>query len=278
MKSIACTLFLLMIAVAAVAEESASFAVPLTSAGHLLAVEAKVNGKGPYKFAIDSGAAGPMRISPEVAKALGLEQIGETRAGDPSGKNVETRPIMRVDSLDIGPAHFTTLRATTAPTLGGALASDGVIGLSIFAGSTVTLDYPKSELRVSHEALPEKGEHVVPYTTEHGIPVIEVDVAGTPIKVDVDTGSPALLSVPSSWASKFPLGEQKVVGRGRTSVNEFEIKAAELKGDLRVAGFAAAGPRIDIVDLFPVANLGSKFFRDYAVTFDTVNKRMALSR
>jgi hypothetical protein len=270
MKTIACTI-LLFAAVSAVA-------APLTNAGHLLAVEAKVNGKGPYHFTIDTGAGGPIRINAELARALGLEQIGETRAGDPSGRNAETRPLYRVDSLDIAGQHFGPMDATTAPNMGGPVQMDGVIGLAAFGGMTVTLDYLNKELRLSRDPLPEKGDHVVPYTIQHGIPVIAVDVAGTPIQVDVDTGSPAVLAIPSAWVPKFQLGEQRVVGHARTSVNEFDIRAADLKGDLRVAGYSASSPRVDIVDIFPVANLGSRFFRDYSVTFDTTNKRMALSK
>jgi hypothetical protein len=100
-----------------------------------------------------------------------------------------------------------------------------------------------------------------------------------PLKVDVDTGSPALLTVPAPWSSKLSfVGPLKVVGKGRTVSNEFEIRGADLRGELRVAGYARPAPRVDVVDLFPVANLGSRFLRDYAVTFDLANRRLALSR
>jgi hypothetical protein len=45
-----------------------------------------------------------------------------------------------------------------------------------------------------------------------------------------------------------------------------------------VAGFAMTAPRVDIVDLFPVANIGGRLLRHYVVTFDTANKRMSLAR
>jgi hypothetical protein len=271
MKTIACLLF-------AVAAAVQPLVVPLTPAGHLLAFEAKVNGKGPYRFTIDTGAAGPLRLNAEIVKSLGLEQIGESRAGDPSGKNVETRPVFRVDTFEIGAANFGPIHTITAPKMGGPIQTDGVIGLSVFNGKTVTLDYLKKELRVSNDPLPPNDAHTIPYEVVRGIPVIEIDVAGTPTKVDVDAGSPALLAIPSAWAAKYPLGESRVVGHARTSVNEFDIRAADLKGDVRVAGFTASTPAIDLIDIFPVANLGSRFLRDYAVTFDTVNKRMSLTK
>ena len=47
---------------------------------------------------------------------------------------------------------------------------------------------------------------------------------------------------------------------------------------MRVAGYTVANPAVDIVDLFPVANLGSRFWKDYVVTFDMKNKRLGLTK
>ncbi|MGZ7081213.1 MAG: retropepsin-like aspartic protease, partial [Thermoanaerobaculia bacterium] len=254
-------------------EMTSPVSVPLTTARHLVLVEAKVNGKGPFHFVIDSGAAGTLHVNPEPSKTLALEQIGEAMTGDPSGKNAERRPIVRIDSLELGGARFTGIESVVSSGPGAEL-SDGVIGLGLFANLTATVDYRKQELRLTREAL----TNGVPFTLERGIPVIDIDVAGVPMKVDVDLGSPATLSIPTSWASRLPLGESRVIGRGRTVGNEFEIRGADLKGDLHVAGFTKAAPRVDIVDIFPVANLGSSFLRDYAVSFDMKNRRLALAQ
>jgi CubicO group peptidase (beta-lactamase class C family) len=249
--------------------------VPATMMAHLFTIEATINGKGPYRFAVDSGAGGMMRISEAVQKALQLEQIGEARSGDPSGKNLVSVPIVRADSVEIGGARFSGVDTAVGNVRGG----DGVVGLRLFATLTATLDYGKRELRLNRKPLDAGGAHTVAYTTPRGIPVIDIDVAGAPMTVDVDTGSPAALTIPASWAAKVPLnGEPVVVGKGRTISNEFEIRAADLRGDLRVAGFTRTAPRVDIVDLFPVANLGSRFLRDYVVTFDVANQRMALGQ
>lgn len=254
----------------------APLTVALQGAGHLVAVEATLDGKGPYRLAIDTGAAGILRLRPAVAVALGLPTVGEVMAGDPSGRNSSRRPVVRVTELAIGAARFHDLDAALSE--GNRDDLDGVIGLSLFSGLTVTIDYPRMELRVTRDALA-AGAHVVPYTLERGIPTIAVETDGTPLTVDVDTGSPAMLTVPSAWASRLKLaGEPRVVGRGRTAANEFEIRAADLAGDLRVAGWTLTRPRVDLVDIFPVANLGSGILRDYALTFDLAQGRLALER
>jgi hypothetical protein len=252
-------------------------AVPAALVGHVFTVEARVHGRGPFRFTVDSGSAGMLRVSSALQKKLQLAQIGEARTGDPSGKNVKSVPVVRVDSVAIGGARFAGIDATVAD--GRVDGTDGVIGLPLLAGLTVTLDYPKQQLRLSRKPLEAGGEHVVAFTADRGVPVIEVDVGGVPMKVDVDTGSPAILTVPAPWSSKLSFaGPLKVVGKGRTVSNDFEIRGAELRGELRVAGYGRAAPRIDVVELFPVANLGSRFLRDYVVTFDLANRRFALSR
>jgi len=253
-------------------------AVPAALSGHLFTIEAKLDGKGPFRLVVDSGSAGLARISPAVQRALGLEPIGEARVGDPSGKNPLTRPVVRLGSVEIGGAKFGGIDATVGDSLRGN-ALDGVIGLGLFAGLTATLDYPRLQLRLERRPLAAGDPHVVAFTSEHGVPVIELQLAGAAMTVDVDSGSPALLSVPASWASRLAFAaEPRVVGKGRTANNEFEIRAAELRGDLVVAGFTQASPTVNVVDHFPVANLGSQFLRQYAVSFDMANRRIALTR
>ncbi|HEX7421303.1 MAG TPA: serine hydrolase, partial [Thermoanaerobaculia bacterium] len=104
--------------------------VPLTRDRHLLVVEAKVNGKGPFHFTIDSGAAGMLRVSESLASTLALEKMGEAISGDPSGKNSQRVPIVHVGSVEIGGAEFGGIEATVERHASPrAEVSDGVIGL-----------------------------------------------------------------------------------------------------------------------------------------------------
>lgn len=253
-------------------EMNGAVAVPLAELNHLVTVEAKVNGKGPFKFAIDSGAGGMLSVSASLAESLGLEKIGEVLAGDPSGKNPTRRSIVRVDTIEIGGAKFSGADAGIAERTAG---GDGVIGLALFSGLTATIDYPKKELRLSREALPASGEHVTRFTLARGIPQISINLAGREAVVDVDSGSPALVTITGREGLQYN-GEPRVVGRARTSSNEFEIKGAELRGDLQVVGWKVTAPQVDIVDIFPHGHIGSRFLRQYAVVFDMVNQRVAL--
>jgi CubicO group peptidase (beta-lactamase class C family) len=252
--------------------------VPMTFARHVPVIEAKVNGKGPFRFALDTGFGGVMMISGDVAKKLALNVVGEAVAGDPSGKNSRTIRQMHVDSFDLGSVHLADFVAGEEGEQ-RLEDTDGVIGLQLFHGLLVTLDYPHKQVIVEGGKLRPDDPQVIAYTTEHGVPNIEVNVAGTRVSADIDAGSPALLSLPLSVAKSLPLeAEPAVVGHGRTASNEFDIYAATVKGEAKIGNVTLTNPQVDFVEIFPVGNVGSRFLRDYAVTFDPANMRVRFEK
>ena len=250
--------------------------MPMTFAAHLPVIEAKVNGKGPYRFAFDTGFGHMMQLSSAIVSQLALPQVGEVMAGDPSGKNRRTMRMMHLDSIDIGAVHLGDIDVTEAnrPLLDG---TDGIIGLPLFTSLLVTFDYPNSRFVIDGGSLPAKS---LPYTTDRGgVPAIEIDVAGTKTTVDIDSGSPALITLPMTLAKTLKLAaEPTVVGHARTPSNEFDVYGAELVGDVKVGDAVLTNPRIDIVEIFPIGHVGSRFLKSYAVTFDPANKRVAFYR
>ncbi|HKO54818.1 MAG TPA: serine hydrolase [Thermoanaerobaculia bacterium] len=250
--------------------------VPMTFSRHLPVIEAKINGKGPYRFTFDTGFGHMMQLSAAIVAELGLPQVGEARAGDPSGKNSRTMRMLRVDSIDIGDVHLggVDIGERTAPALDG---NDGVIGLPLFRTLLVTFDYPRSKFVIDGGSLPATA---LAYTTDRGgVPAIDIDVAGLKTKVDIDSGSPAEITLPMSMARTLKLAEEpKVVGHARTPSNEFDIWAAPLVGEVKIGDAVLTNPRLDIVEIFDHGHIGSRFLRNYAVTFDPANKRVVFYR
>jgi CubicO group peptidase (beta-lactamase class C family) len=250
--------------------------VPMTFSRHLPVIEAKINGKGPYRFTFDTGFGHMMQLSSAIASELGLAQVGEVRAGDPSGKNWRTMRLLRADTIDIGDVHLggVDVGERTAPPLDG---TDGVIGLPLFKSLLVTFDYPRSKFIIDGGSLPATA---IAYTTDRGgVPAIDIDVAGMKTKVDIDSGSPAELTVPMSMARTLKLAEEpKVVGHARTPSNEFDVYAAPLVGEVKIGDAVLTNPRLDIVEIFDHGHIGSRFLRNYAVTFDPANKRVTFYR
>jgi CubicO group peptidase (beta-lactamase class C family) len=250
--------------------------------GHLPAVRLMVNGQGPFLFAIDTGGMGSARLDSALVAKLGLESVGQARAGDPSGKNMRLMDLVHVQSIEIGGARFENMTAAVRSynerRLGEPI--DGVLGFGLFKECLFTLDYPGNRVRIERGELPPvDGREVIAFTAERGIPSIRLQVDSLWVDADVDAGSMGGFALPASLAPRLPLASQpRVIGRGRTVSNEFEIKAAELKGSVHLGGHEFPGATVEFQPLFPMANVGSRVLRDFRVTFDQKNRRMRLTR
>jgi hypothetical protein len=230
-----------------------------------------LDGRGPYRFGIDSGSSAPLNLSADLAR--GLPQVGSVQQGAPGGSGSRSVPLVRVDSLSIGAAEFSGVEATAGASFPGL---DGMIGVLLFEKLTATLDYQHRTLLLSHKRLSD-GPHVVPATLDHGIPTIDIRAGGTRLTVTVDTGGPGVLDVPTS--ARLPLrGTPTPAGTARIGGSTFTIRAAPLDGDLAVAGWNTHAPTVRIVDGVPVASIGAALLRDYVVTFDLPSHRLALTR
>jgi len=190
--------------------------------------------------------------------------------GDPSGRNPKSMKMGRAESIDIGTLHFggVSVGENTRLVLGDV---DGILGLSLFRGFLVKFDYPNSRFAVSGGKLTDG----VPYTLDHGVPAIDIVVNGQTMRAHVDSGSPALVTLPLGAAKSLPLTEEpRVVGHGRTAGGDFDVYSAPLNGEVRVGTIALANPRLDFVDVFPIGNVGYRFLKDLVVTFDPSSRRV----
>lgn len=258
--------------------------VPMTRAGHLPAVEVMVNGQGPFLFGIDTGGAGAARIDSALAAKLGLARAGEVMAGDPSGKNMVPMALVHVESIELGGARFEGLNASVRnynePGRGGRdKPIDGILGFGLFGQGLFTLDYPHARVKLVPGELPAGGPGVIAYGSERGIPHVPLRVAGRTIDADVDAGAMGGFSLPASLADSLPLAAPpKVVGRARTVTNTFEIKGAELRGEVALGDQTFTNPSVTFQPLFPMANVGARVLQDFVVTFDETHQRMRLAK
>ena len=244
---------------------------PLELRGNLPNVQVMVNGKGPFTFAIDTGAGGEALASPRLVEQLSLPVIGEEQVGDPSGLNGKKVAVLRIDSLKVAGVEFKNVRATEFPSAGRDF--DGILGFPLFHDYLFTLDYPNAKLTLAHGSLPlADGNEIVPFTMPDNVPVIELTVGSQKVDAHVDSRGRAL-SVPAKYAASLQfVSEPVVIGRGRTVSNDFEIKGAQLASDVKLGGYTFTKPFLTLNPIFPIGNFGAAVLRNFAVTFDQKNK------
>ena len=95
--------------------------MPLDLSGKTPVVEVKINGAGPFKFAIDTGAA-HSALDDDVAKKLALESTETIDMPDTPGGEPQAVPVVRLSSLTLGQAAFFDVQAVVEPT--GQLGAD----------------------------------------------------------------------------------------------------------------------------------------------------------
>ena len=244
-------------------------------AGEDVVLEVKIDGQGPYRFSLDTGGAGGGRIDKALAETLKLKVIDQGRGGDPSGRNAQTLDVVEASALTLGGATWSGVRLVVRDLSHRDL--DGILGFGLFKDLLLTLDYPARRVRVEKGELPPaNGREVLGFEDPEGVPRIRLKIGDLEIPTDVDSGNMnGELVLPVSYVGKVPLeSEPKVVGRGRTGFNEFEIKRAPLKGGVQVGAVTIDRPQVDFIEIFPHANVGQVFLRRFAVTFDQKNHRI----
>ena len=173
-----------------------SVSVPMERFEGWAIVEALIDGQGPYRFVIDTGAPGLLvgsRLKQEM-ELSGHPDFGgvgvKVRVAGPGGQG---RPASMhfVKSLKIGNSELLGLSviATELP-----FPSDiiGVIGMGVFKDCLLTLDYPASKVTLTRGELPPANGHDILDFTQprqaRSIPVIAVGMCGEPTEFALDSG------------------------------------------------------------------------------------------
>jgi len=239
---------------------------------------AMVNGRGPYRFGVDTGAAGYLRVSPAVATALGLQQVGEARAGDPSGRNPITIPVYRVESLAFGGLTFTGISSTPLPQLGPRTARlDGIVGIGFFERLLLTIDYGGLRLIAEPGALPPaNGRDVVDVTFDRTLISVPLRIGETVHNVHLDTGNTAQpLFFPAETVATLPTrGAPRVIGRARTVSQVVEISSVDLDAPVTIGTTRLPVTTVGFPAVAPPGNIGSLALQGMALTVDYANARV----
>ena len=250
--------------------------------GPMPVVEVKLNGQGPFLFAIDTGGGLQADIDTSIATQLRLVPNGKVLIGDPSRLNDRTLDTTRINSITFGGAEFRDVTALIRPQrmTPDYPAVDGILGFALFTDYLLTLDYPAMQLRLARGNLPAaNGADILSFELEHRVPVIEVAIGKWKVKAHIDSGNyVAGFILPEELVEQLPLLSQPViVGRARSISNQIEIKQAQLRDTIHIGHFAY--PEATIA--FPAlsnTNVGFKILREFSLTFDQKNKRMKMVR
>jgi predicted aspartyl protease len=231
-----------------------------------------INGKGPFRFIVDTGTSAEAFITQGLADQLGLSAAGHVRLSDPSGQGVQKVPMVVLQSLSVARVEFTGVKAAVHNLSSGDGDCQGLLGFRLFRNYLLTIDYPNRRMQLaSGELAPDGAKSVLPFRMPDGIPVVPITIGTTQVDAQIDSGG-AGLSLPLEMAYKLKfISAPEDISNSQTLSTRFVLKGATLSSDVRLGSYTFKHPFIEINPAFPVANFGACPLQSFSLTFDQKN-------
>lgn len=266
--------------------------VPMHRFRRLPAIDATINGRGPFRLIVDTGAAG-LILSRELADELKLPAPPGLPAGAAKVQLVSpggpvSGSLAYVESLEVGGAVFRGIW-TVGMDMPFGDGMDGVLGMNVFNECLLTYDYPRQRIRLSRGELPEaNGRDILSFSTPGGSgshPSIELMVDGKATSFMIDTGMRGWFAMPPEQVKKLGIVEGPVAGmRGLSAGGPLDRQIARLGTTLALGQYTVKNPLVSFlggsggVQLGSGRVLGTLLLEHFVVTFDARNNRVRLAR
>ena len=154
-----------------------------------LAVDVRVNGQGPFKFIVDSGAD-TSAVGLRIARNLQLPMADTpVIVNGMTARHIVDR--VHVNELTVGPSTIRNLQLPALRELD--LGGDGMLGIDALVQQRLMMDFEKRVIRVEDARVPQRrfpGEIVITARRQRGQLILTaVKAAGLPLDAIIDTGS-----------------------------------------------------------------------------------------
>ena len=158
-----------------------------------------LNGKGPYRLVLDTGASRSAVVA-NVATDLGLPLTGAMMLHGVTGS--ATVPFVTVDTFVVGDMEAQSVLLPIVPdALGGA---DGVLGMEGLSDKRIFIDFMHDKITIKHSHM-ERAPYdyaTIPLTrTSNGLLVATAYVGAIRVKAIIDTGGQATVANPALLAA-----------------------------------------------------------------------------
>lgn len=249
--------------------------LPFDTVDGRIYVQARVNGKGPFRFAVDTGASGLARVDASLASQLGLSVSGNADASD--GVRTAQVDTTRVQSIELGDLVHRDLDVITrdynrrnAPEAAFA----GIIARDFFADGLLVIDYPNRTLLFSRtQAIEADARGGLAYERAFRIPVSIGDVQATG---QLDTGANVHFVLPHALYDRLPAGALHDAGRRRLTNGDIETRRARVSGPFRIGGLILSDVDVRVTAQYPELLIGAHALQGAVVLIDQRSKRVAV--
>jgi len=255
--------------------------VPMESVEGRLVISATLNGRGPFKFIVDSGAAVSL-LSDGLAGELGLPVTGHMNVGSPGSTTSKPATLNRVDSLELGKMHVrgvTFLGMNLSALQRKVPGLEGVISAHLFEGLLVCYDFPALTMEFNRGELPAAdGQSVFSWAKGERLPSVLMHIGGNDVRVDIDTGSTGPITLARENTRDLQWIEAPEERKPIKLIDtEYRAFRGRLKGTVTFGAFLLENPEL-VFHEGPFNNVGFQVLKDFVLTIDPANHRFELRR
>lgn len=249
--------------------------VPFETVDGRIYVQVLVNGRGPFRFAVDTGASGMARADISLVTLLGLSMHGDAITSD-GVKSAEVETT-RLESLELGSLARHNLdviardyNSRNAPDA----AFSGIIAREFFSDGLLVIDYPRKTLSFSRtRRLPVSGNNVLGYERAFRVPVSigELQTVG-----HLDTGANISFVLPQALYERVASGPLEQAGRAQLTNGQIDIQRATVHGPFRVGELSVSDVEVRVSAQFPELLVGAHALQQTVVLIDQRSKTVAV--
>ena len=249
--------------------------VPFELVDGRIYVQATVNQRGPYRFAVDTGASGIGRADARFVEALGLRASGQVANSD--GVRTTQSDIVHLQSLALGGLvrrEVEVIARDYGVRLSGKQRFDGILGRAFFGDGLLVIDYPS---------------RVLAFTTAGGITPgaagglayerpfrVPVSIGGVQATAHLDTGANVTAVVPMSLYQRLQAGPLQAAGEGQLTNGNIDASRGRLAAPLVIGGSRLAGLDVRVSQQFPELLVGAHVLQGHMLAIDQRTRRVAL--
>ncbi len=270
-----------------------AFTQPFTLVDHRVFVDVTLNGQGPFRFILDTGAGAVLSEGTAHRLALAVRDAGEGPGVGAAMQHFGTTKVanVRLGILELHDVPFNVTSFGDTPQVFGHHPVDGILGGPVFERMVVEHDYVHRRLTFTAPDAyrPDDAALVVTIERPRQIPVIDASLDGVHGKFGIDTGARSALLLYGPYceqnglAAKYGAKLEGVTGWGfggpvrslLARAHELDLGAVKVH-DLVVRLSTLQSGATTSTDMAGL--IGPDVLSQFDVTFDYAHHRMLLAK
>ncbi|MBN5160004.1 MULTISPECIES: aspartyl protease family protein [Stenotrophomonas] len=238
-------------------------------------VQVQVNGSGPYRFAIDTGASGMARADSRLVRKLALPADASTRHSD--GVQTAWADTVRINALALGGLRHSDVTALTRDynaRQSKDAVFDGILARGFFADGVLIIDYPQRRLQFRRDIdlLPAQPDTLA-YARAFRIPV---KIGAVSTEAQLDTGANVAMVLPTALFRQAAGIAVTTGDRLTLSHGEVDGGRARLDATVLIGGLALQGLHVRVSERYPEAVVGAHALQEAVVLIDQRSQQVAI--